>query len=391
MTKALRFIADRYLVLPLGAMAALAWANSRPESYFVFAHRWSFAVNNVGMALVFGLVTREVVEATASDGALHTWRQVLLAVVAAAGGIGGSAVMYLAYLSAGDESSILARGWPIAGATDIAFSYLLARSFCRSAAVPVLLLMGIAGNAIGMVILEVRDPIVGGHAIGVSYIALAFWIAIAFRNCDVRSFWPYVLGGGAVSWWGLYQSGLHPALALVPIVPFLPRTVRGRDVFTEARPRVRSPLSQFERSARYPAQVVLLLFTLVNAGVMFHGFGPGTWAVLLAALAGKPLGVLLGVGVAIALGLRLPYGVGWRDVVVVAFASSMGLTFALFFATATFPAGPLLAEAKFGALLTAGVCLLTFGGAQLIHIGRLAVPVNRASVKAAESGVLAGA
>ena len=48
MTKALRFIADRYLVLPLGAMAALAWANSRPESYFVFAHRWSFAVNNVG-------------------------------------------------------------------------------------------------------------------------------------------------------------------------------------------------------------------------------------------------------------------------------------------------------------------------------------------------------
>jgi len=57
MTKTLRFIADRYLVLPIGAIAALAWANSRPESYFVFAHQWSFAVNNVGMALVFGLVT----------------------------------------------------------------------------------------------------------------------------------------------------------------------------------------------------------------------------------------------------------------------------------------------------------------------------------------------
>ena len=47
MTKALRFIADRYLVLPLGAVAALAWANSTPESYFAFAHRWSFAVNDV--------------------------------------------------------------------------------------------------------------------------------------------------------------------------------------------------------------------------------------------------------------------------------------------------------------------------------------------------------
>src|SRR5437867_12805667 len=85
MTKALRFIADRYLVLPLGAVAALAWANSTPDSYFAFAHRWSFAVNDVAMALVFGLVTKEVVEATAPGGALHTWPQLLLAIVAAAG------------------------------------------------------------------------------------------------------------------------------------------------------------------------------------------------------------------------------------------------------------------------------------------------------------------
>jgi NhaA family Na+:H+ antiporter len=383
MTRLLRFIADRYLVLPLGAIAALAWANTRPESYFAFAHRVSFAVNNVGMALFFGLIAKEVVDVTAPGGPLHTWRQVLLAVVAAAGGIAGSAVMYFAYLSASDESSILARGWPIACATDVAFSYLLARSLCRRAAVPLLLLMAVAGNAIGMVILEVHDPIVDGHRIGVSYIALAFWIAIAFRNCDVRSFWPYVLGGGAVSWWGLYQSGLHPALALVPIVPFLPRTARGRSLFVEA------PLSQFARAAKYPAQVVLLLFTLINAGVMFHGFGPGTWAVMIAALAGKPLGVLLAVGVAIALGLRLPYGVGWRDVVFVAFASSMGLTFALFFATATFSVGPLLAQAKFGALLTACASLVTFAAARLIQVGRLAVPVKRPSLKAAESGVFA--
>src|SRR5712692_5992554 len=123
MTKVLRFIADRYLVLPLGAMAALAWANSRPESYFEFAHTASFAVNNVGMALFFALITKEVVDATAPGGALHTWRRVLLAVVGAAGGMVGSVVVYLGYLHGADESSLLARGWPIACATDIAFSY----------------------------------------------------------------------------------------------------------------------------------------------------------------------------------------------------------------------------------------------------------------------------
>ena len=32
----------------------------------------------------------------------------------------------------------------------------------------------------------------------------------------------YVIGPGALSWAGLYLGGFHPALALVPIVPFMP-------------------------------------------------------------------------------------------------------------------------------------------------------------------------
>lgn len=383
MTRMLRFIADRYLVLPVGAIAALAWANSRPESYFRFAHTLSFAVNNVGMALFFALITKEVVEATAPGGALCTWRRVLLALVAAAGGMLGSVVVYLAYLHGADESSLLARGWPIACATDIAFSYFVARSICRRAAVPFLLLMGIAGNALGMVMLEVRHPVADAHAGGVALIAVAIWIAVVLRSCDVRSFWPYVLVCGTVSWWGLFRSGLHPALALVPIVPFLTRATRDRGLFVEAPPRARDALSQFERASKYPVQVVLLFFTLVNAGVMIRGFGTGTWAILIAALAGKPLGVLVAMTIAVASGLRLPHGVGWRDMVVVAFASSIGLTFALFFATATFPVGPVLGEAKLGALLTACASLLTVAAARLLHAGRFALPAKRASVSAA--------
>jgi hypothetical protein len=54
------------LVLPVGAVVALVWANSAHASYERFASALHFAVNDVGMAFFFALVTKEVVEATAA-------------------------------------------------------------------------------------------------------------------------------------------------------------------------------------------------------------------------------------------------------------------------------------------------------------------------------------
>ena len=53
--RAFRFGTDHYLILPIGALAAVAWANSRPENYFAFAHAWSFAVNDIAMVFFFAL------------------------------------------------------------------------------------------------------------------------------------------------------------------------------------------------------------------------------------------------------------------------------------------------------------------------------------------------
>jgi hypothetical protein len=54
------FVFDRFLLLPLGPAFALVWANTAGESYFRFAHRLAFPVNEVAMALFFGLLTQEV-------------------------------------------------------------------------------------------------------------------------------------------------------------------------------------------------------------------------------------------------------------------------------------------------------------------------------------------
>ena len=105
---------------------------------------------------------------------------------------------------------------------------------------------------------------------------------------------------------------------------------------------------------------------------MIKGFGTGTWAVVVAALAGKPVGVLAAVALAAAAGLRLPYRVGWRELTVIAFTASIGCTFGLFFATAAIPIGPVLAEAKLGALLTVAGSLLAMAAAFVLRVGRFA-------------------
>ena len=54
----------------------------------------------------------------------------------------------------------------------------------------------------------------------------------------------------------------------------------------------------------------------------------------------------------------------------VAFAASAGFTFALFFATAVFPVGPILTQTKMGALATIAGALLTLAAARVLRVGR---------------------
>ena len=106
-----------------------------------------------------------------------------------------------------------------------------------------------------------------------------------------------------------------------------------------------------------------------NAGTVVHGLERGTWAVPVGALVGRPLGTLVAVAASVGLGLRLPNRLGWRDLVVIALAVSSTFTFGLFFATAVFPMGPVLIEAKVGALSTIAGALLATAAAWLLDVG----------------------
>lgn len=372
--RALAYVFEHALVLPAGAALALVWANADGDSYARFAHTLEFPINDVGMVFFFALAAKEVVEATAPGGALHTWRRAALPCIAAVGGMALPALLYLAYVAATGETA-LTRGWAIPCATDIAFSFLVAKAiFRRHPAIPFLLLLAIADDALGLMVLAIFYPVGDLHLLaGGGLLAAGVGAAVALKRKRVTNFWPYVAGAGTLAWFGLFQGGLHPALALVPVVPFVPHAARDPGLFVEAPPTARDTLSEFEHWWKYPVQAVLFFFGLVNAGVPLRAYGHGTWAVLGAILVGKPLGIGAAVAIAVLIGFKLPPRLTWRDVAVAGCAAGIGFTVALFFATAAFPPGRLLDEAKLGALLSVTSAGAAFAAARLLRVGRFRV------------------
>lgn len=372
MSKKLSAFIDHSGLLVAGTVLALAWANVARESYERFAHALHFAVNDIGMAFFFALAAKEVVEATAPGGALHSPRRSAVPLIAAVGGMVGPALIYVALVLALERLELM-RGWAIPCATDIAFSYLVARVIfgAKHPGIPFLLLLAIADDALGLLILAAFYPtgemrptefvIVLGAAL-----TLAWWL----RRRRTLNFWPYIAGAGIVSWVAFYRGGLHPALALVPVMPLLPHAARDRGLFVASRSH--DTLNEFEHWWKIPVQGILFFFGLVNAGVEFVSVGAGTWIVLTAILLGKPIGIVSCTALSVAAGLHRPVGVSWRDLTVLGVIAGIGFTVALFFATAAFPDGKLLDQTKMGALLSFSAAIVAVGAAVLLRVGRVA-------------------
>ena len=371
-----KFAFEHLLLLPIGAGIALIWANVRPESYFQFSYAAAFAVNDIALAFFFALMMKEVVEATAPGGVLHTWRRVLLPVLVA---IGVGAVTALLHIQAAEwfDEPMLSTGWPVTFAIDLAFSYFIARLIFRPhhPAIPFLILLGIASDTFGFVAVALFNPSRDLHlGVGAILLLVAMTIASGLRRSKVRSFWPYLLSAGSLSWFALYWSGLHPALALVPVMPFLPHASRDPGFFVDAQPGDKDTLSRFEVFWRYPAQIALFFFGLVNAGVPFGALEEGTWALPLAVVAGKPIGLLLAAGLAVLAGLHLPRQLGWKDLIVIGFVAAMGFSVGLFFSAAIFPPGQLRSEMSMGVLLTLTGGLFALIACRIFRVGRFATP-----------------
>jgi NhaA family Na+:H+ antiporter len=393
------FITGYSLLLIGGAVIALIWANTSPDSYHHFvefvlvddffighlhvdehghAHRTltlHYLVNDVLMALFFAIAAKEVWEAVILKNGSLRGKKAATPLVATLGGMLGPITVYLglAMLFGSETYSAVANGWAIPTATDIAFSYLVGRLVFGAGhpAVRFLLLLAIADDAAGLLILAIFYP---SAALAPSWLLLSLGAAVGVfvlfnwlprrldrgnqlrpRSTWVRktlSFWPYLIAA-CLSWYGFQESGLHPALGLLPIVPTIPHADRAFGIFSAAEEHLHDLLNQIEHALKYPVEIILGLFGLMNAGVEFSSMGPATWLVLAGLLIGKPVGIFLfGYIAAKPLGLGIPQGMRIIDLVVVGCVAAIGFTVSLFVASVAFEPGPIQDAAKMGALFS---------------------------------------
>jgi Na+:H+ antiporter, NhaA family len=374
----LHFTAEYLLLLPVGAAIALVWANTAPESYFRIVFDLDFFVTNVLMVLFFGVVTKEIVEATGRGGVLHPWRRAALPIVASVA-VGFAPALLLILIASRVGEPLVASEWSAAFGTDIAFGYFVAIViFGRHPVVPFFIMLGLATNALGLAMLAphaMATQLQPLTLIALMTTAIAAAAILRWRN--VRSFWPYLVVGGGLSWCALVFGGVHSALALVPIVPFMPRGAADPGFMVDAPGDAHDTLTEFERWCGPPAQVALLLFGFVTAGVPLKALEWGTLSLPIAIFIGKPLGLAIGVAAARAFGFTLPHHVGWRELTIVALLSTIGLTMSLFFATVTVGPGPVLSELKMGALWTLFGGVLAIAVAWVLGVGRFGRRIRR--------------
>ena len=111
------------------------------------------------MAFFFAIAGSEVWEALLPGGALSNPKKAATPLLATVGGLAGPAAIYIIGCYALGRGDIT-NGWAIPCATDIAFSYLVARFIFGQGhpAIAFLLLLAIADDAAGLVILAIFYP-----------------------------------------------------------------------------------------------------------------------------------------------------------------------------------------------------------------------------------------
>ncbi|WP_341863917.1 Na+/H+ antiporter NhaA [Gymnodinialimonas sp. 57CJ19] len=414
------FINGYSLLLITGAIIALVWANIDIASYHGFTEYviWAdapighlhddgqghitreltlhYLVNDVLMALFFAIAAKEVWEAVVLENGALRGKKAATPLVATLGGMIGPISVYLgiAYVLGSTTFDAVANGWAIPTATDIAFSYLIGRMVFGAGhpAVRFLLLLAIADDAAGLLILAIFYPsgdlapvwLLLSFGAAISVYVLANWLPRYLdRGDQVRrrstwarkklSFWPYLLAGCA-SWYGFMQAGLHPALGLLPVVLTVPHADRAFGIFSAAEVHLHDLLNTMQQALKYPVEIILGLFGLMNAGVAFSAIGEPTWLVLAGLLIGKPVGIFLfGWLAAKPLGLGLPKGMRMIDLVVIGCVAAIGFTVSLFVASVAFEAGPIQDAAKMGALLSFGAAAISLVMGKLTRVQKRAL------------------
>ena len=350
------------LLLCCTALIALILANSPLAIFYQQLQQiLQFSVNEGLMTLFFLLVGLEL-KREFLLGKLGEVKQIMLPAVAA---LGGMIVPVLIYVMMNHATPIGLKGWGIPVATDIAFALGVLSLFGRKVPTGLkLFLMALAiFDDIGAVLIIVFSN-TQALSYGFLLFALLIVVNLAWLNrLGVLRLFPYLLLG-LLLWFFLLKSGIHPTIAGIVLAFFIPLK------------KHRSPLHRLEnRLHGWVAYLVMPVFSLLNAGLSFHGMtlfsllDPVTLGILLGLFLGKQLGVFTFTVFLVRCGrVHLPPQTSWLELYGVALLCGIGFTMSLFLGTLAF-AGDFpayLPKVRLGVLT--GSLLSGLVGATLLHI-----------------------
>lgn len=324
-------------------------------------------VNDALMAVFFLLIGLEL-ERELYNGELSNFKNALLPIVAAAGGICAPALIHFS-MNAGTPTQA---GIGIPMATDIAF------------ALGVLALLGRrvpASLKVFLTALAVMDDLGAIIVIAVFYTAqlsaayllgalAVFGLLVALnRFLRVMSLAPYLLGG-ALMWFLMLKSGVHATIAGVLLSFAIP--------FSSKEDDEESPSHRLEHLLHKPvAFIILPIFALANTGIIIGSdwaqnlTGANSRGIVGGLVIGKPLGITLLSFAAVAVGIcRLPLDLKWRHILGAGLLGGIGFTMSIFITNLAFVGNTELINASKMAILLASLTAGVFGFLWLKLFGR---------------------
>ena len=402
MKKTIERLQEFSIPLIVGVVCAMLWANLAPDSYRALVHTpvhqlgtifshdavggehhsgWDhylslhFLINDIFMALFFGIAAKEITEACLPNGALNPVSKAINPLFGTIGGVVGPIGVFLG-LNAVFGNATWTNGWGVPTATDIALAWLVIKFLfgARHPAVSFLLLLAVADDAIGLGIIAIGYPDPAHPTAWSNLMWCIPGIALAYglRCAKIMNWRPYIFGGGALCWWGLYSAHLHPALALVFVVPFLPGPKQDLGLFVDdnnySPGHPHSPLENFEHSLKLFVDFGLFFFALVNAGVAFGEVNGLSWIIVASLIVGKIVGITGFSAFAHKIGFPLPAGMNMGHLIVTSAVAGLGLTVALFVCGQAFVDPSLQAAAKMGAVFSVAAAIVAVVLKQILGV-----------------------
>ena len=369
------------LLLLIGALLALLWANSRWGDAYASLVAWTIGPEALhltlslgtwaadGLLAVFFFVAGLELKHELVHGTLSRLSQAVVPIAAALGGMVVPAAIFAVIVSQSTNPSATV-GWGIPMATDIAFALAVLAVVGRALPVALrafLLTLAVVDDLGAIIVIAVFYP-TGFHVwpfIGAIACLAIYWFAQKQRIRTPFVYVPLAL----IAWWLMHTSGVHATVAGIALA-LLTRTRTDPGEERSPADRLQSMLLPLS------AGICVPLFAFLAAGVDLRSIGlieaittPVGIAVIIGLVVGKPIGVFGGAWVTARFTrASLSPEISWKDVAAVGLLAGIGFTVALLVCELAYPASIANLASGKAAVLTASV--IAAGLASVVLLAR---------------------